>query len=185
MNFQLRFEPSKIAQLAEKYSYPDEDKLTNAISPAVRQRGHFTRDEFLTVTYWKSPRNQKRYALNDEGFITAVTRTALSSPHERLRIEVLTLLDGVSWPTASVLLHFGHPDPYPILDFRALWSLGVTVPTDAYGFYDFPLWWAYTQFCRGLAVERGVPMRVLDRALWQYSKENQKDVPVPQVAAPA
>lgn len=107
------------------------------ISPAIHQRRHFTRDEFLTVATWKSRRPRKRYARNDEAFVTAVTRTALSTPHERLRIEVLTLLDGVSWPTASVLLHFGHPDPYPILDFRALWSLGVDVPEYAYNFYDF------------------------------------------------
>lgn len=156
--------------------------LTDVIGPAVRKRGHYTRDDFLTVGTWKSRRPQKRYAMNDEAFVVAVTRTALSSPHERLRIEVLTLLDGVSWPTASVLLYFGHSDPYPILDFRALWSLGVNVPTDAYGFYDFPLWWEYTAFCRGLADECRVPMRVLDRALWQYSKENQKDVPVPKDA---
>jgi hypothetical protein len=77
-----------------------------------------------------------------------------------------------------VLLHFGHTDPYPILDFRALWSLGVDVPTDAYGFYDFPLWRAYTNFCRDLADACGVPMRELDRALWRYSKENRKDAPL-------
>jgi hypothetical protein len=77
-----------------------------------------------------------------------------------------------------VLLHFGHTDPYPILDFRALWSLGVDVPADAHGFYDFPLWWEYTKFCRDLADACGVPMRVLDRALWRYSKENQKDAPL-------
>jgi hypothetical protein len=174
MKFQLRFDSSKIVELAGRYSYPKEDTLTDIIGPAVRQRGHFTRDEFLSVAEWKSPRNRKRYALNDDGFITAATRTALSSPHERLRIEVLILLYGVSWPTASVLLHFGHPDPYPILDFRALWSLGVDVPADSYGFYNFALWWEYTVFCRGLAKECRVSMRGLDRALWQYSKESQK-----------
>ena len=105
--------------------------------------------------------------------------TSLASQNERIRIEVLTLLHGVSWPTASVLLHLGHPDPYPILDFRAMWSLSVDVPDDTSGFYTFDLWWAYTQFCRKLANQCGVDMRTLDRALWQYSKMNQKDVPEP------
>ena len=53
-----------------------------------------------------------------------VTRTAPSTSDERFRIEVLMLLRGVDWPTASVILHFAHGERYPILDFRALWSLG-------------------------------------------------------------
>ncbi len=64
------------------------------------------------------------FSSNPEDFIKDVTHTALITPSERLRIEVLTLLNGVSWPTASVLLHFGYDNLYPILDFRALWSLG-------------------------------------------------------------
>ena len=84
------------------------------------------------------------------------------------------LLDGVNWPTASVLLHFGARDPYPILDFRALWSLQVSVPKQ----YGFEFWWAYSECCRVLAKKHKVSMRTLDRALWQYSKEKQgKDSP--------
>lgn len=60
-------------------------------------------------------------------------------------------------------------DLYPILDYRALWSLGIDPPPA----YDFPFWRAYTLACRELAAGAGVSMRDLDRALWQYSKENQ------------
>lgn len=48
---------------------------------------------------------------------------------ERARIESLTILDGVSWPTVSAILHLFHKDPNPILDYRALWSVGVEVPS--------------------------------------------------------
>ena len=58
---------------------------------------------------------------------------------------------------------------YPIIDYRALWSLGVTDPPP----YTFDFWWAYTEHCRALAKKYRASMRVLDRALWQYSKENQ------------
>ena len=128
------------------------------------------RDEFLAFCCWKTPRSKPRVESNPTDFIEAVTRTALVTSSERLRIEVLTLLQGVQWPTASVLLHFGHIERYPILDFRALWSLGINQPLD----YNFDFWWAYTCFCRNLAEQVGVSMRTLDRALWQYSKENQK-----------
>jgi hypothetical protein len=76
----------------------------------------------------------------------------------------------MGWPTASVLLHFAHVERYPILDFRALWSLSILKPK---GQYKFQFWWEYVQICRNIADKRGVEMRMLDRALWQYSNENQ------------
>jgi hypothetical protein len=128
------------------------------------------KDEFVELCRWKTPRSQQRVLSNPEDFIKEVTHTSLTTASERLRIGVLTLLNGVSWPTASVLLHFGYDNLYPILDFRALWSLGVDASQVNYCF-DF--WWEYTQHCRSLATESGVSMRVLDRALWQYSDSNQ------------
>jgi hypothetical protein len=134
--------------------------------------GYLTREDFVALCAWKTPRSRPRVAANDAEFVEAVTRAALSTPNERLRIEVLTLLDGVSWPTASVVLHFAHRDPYPILDYRALWTAGFDAPPT----YDFTLWAAYTAFCRELAAAIGLTMRALDRALWQYSKEHQPPV---------
>ena len=61
---------------------------------------------------------------------------ARSSHREELRIGSLMVLGGVNWPTASVLLHFGHKDPYPILDFRALESFGIPKQS----FYNFEFW---------------------------------------------
>ena len=75
-----------------------------------------------------------------------------------------------SVPARSVVLHFFHNDPYPILDFRALWSISLDVPSQ----YDFDFWWNYVEYCRALSTESHLDMRQLDRALWQYSKENQE-----------
>ncbi|HUV14993.1 MAG TPA: hypothetical protein VMW28_00330 [Pelolinea sp.] len=71
-----------------------------------------------------------------------------------------------------MLLHFGHQELYPILDCRANWSLGKGEPPVL---YNFDFWWGYVQFSRELAGKVGVSIRELDRALWQYSKENQKE----------
>ena len=81
---------------------------------------------------------------------------------------MLLLLNGVRLPTALVILHYCHADPYPILDIRALWSLGVDANAVS---YSFEFWNEYTQYCRKLANEANVTMRELDRASWQYSKE--------------
>jgi hypothetical protein len=177
VKFVLRPDPRDFAALATGYmaglGAPEriaEERLTATIANAVRARGVFTRTEFLEVCHWKSQRTQKRCAKNDEAFVNDVTRLALHTTSERLRIEALTLLDGVSWPTASVLLHFGHADPYPILDFRALWTVGIDEPPD----YDFLFWEEYVRFCRSLALKYRLDMRTLDRALWQYSKLYQR-----------
>lgn len=105
-----------------------------------------------------------------KAYIREVTTLALNpSTSPRLAIESLTLLRGVHWPTASVILHFCHQDKYPILDFRALWTLSCEVPAQ----YDFPFWNSYTSYTRELAGRIGCEMRDLDRALWQYSKDHQ------------
>jgi hypothetical protein len=67
-----------------------------------------------------------------------------------------------------VFLHFFHPDPYPILDIRALEALGIKKPA----VYTFEFWYKYVTFTRQLAKESGVDMRTLDKALWQWSKDN-------------
>jgi hypothetical protein len=166
--FSLRFSPSAIGYWSSRYNYSLEAHVIDHVAPAVRQRGSYTWAEFLDVCRWKTARTQKLCATNTDDFVRDVTDVALSTPNERLRIEVLTLLSGVDWPTASVLLHFGHRDPYPILDYRALWSLGVDASSVRYTFH---LWIAYTETCREIAVKAGVSLRELDRALWQFSKE--------------
>lgn len=166
-SFRLRVSKSEIESWAKRYEYGDEQVVS--LVSAVRKRGYLTKPEFLAVCHWKSPRTQPRCALNSSKFIRDVTQCALSTNSEQLRIEVLTLLNGVSWPTASVILHFFHREPYPIIDFRAVWSVHGNVPSQ----YHFEYWWKYTRFCRDVAQQAHVSLRTLDRALWQYSKENQ------------
>lgn len=149
-----------------------EERIENTISPATKKNGFYTKGDFLELCRWKSPRPKRRCAQNDEKFIHEVTAVALKAENDRLRIGALMLLDGVGLPTASVLLHFGHVEPYPILDFRALSTLNISRPPT----YDFSFWFEYVQICRKIAKECGVSMRVLDRALWEFSKQNQPEL---------
>ena len=177
MEYVLRFDGGEIKDLAARYTSCQDEKdreaessIEQSIGPAVRGNGYFTKDQFLHLCLWKTPRTKSRCAANDEEFVREVTALALKTENERLRIEALTLLDGVGWPTASVLLHFGSAEQYPILDFRALWSLSIPEPK---GEYTFSFWWDYVQVCRTIAKKCGVTMRTLDRALWQFSKDRQ------------
>lgn len=165
----LKFEISKIGDFASRYQYPISERELLALKPVINARGHLTKRELAQVAYWKAPRSSGHVKKNTDQYIEEVTRFSFGSICERARIESLTLLDGVSWPTASVILHLFHPDPYPILDFRALWSVSLDTPSR----YHFGFWWPYVEFCRSLAEGTGVDMRTLDKALWQYSKDSQ------------
>jgi hypothetical protein len=167
--FRLRVPATEIPKWARAFTDPSERRV-DALGRRVRARGYLRRPEFLELCRWKSPRPQRLYASNTAARIREATGVALASPDERAKIYVLRTLAGVGWPTASVILHFCDRRPYPILDYRALWSVGVTRPP----VYSFEFWWAYTRFTRALARATRHDMRTLDRALWQYAKEHQR-----------
>lgn len=167
--FTLRFPAASIPHYADRYEYAGEKDVLET-GKAAGRLGQLSKAKLRQICKWKAQRSAGRMESNPEAYVEEITRFALSVKNERARIESLTLLDGVAWPTASVILHLCHTDPYPIIDFRALWSLSVDVPAQ----YTFDFWWPYVKFCRSLAERCGVDMRTLDRALWQYSKESQE-----------
>ena len=124
------------------------------------------------VTEWKSPRSVHLIGRNSELFVSEITKFALATECDQAAIESLTVIAGVQAATASVILHFFHGLPYPIIDFRALWS--VSLISDQKYRYTYELWSKYTAFCRNESRRAGVSMRILDRALWQYSKSNMQ-----------
>jgi hypothetical protein len=170
MKPRLRCQLNNLKDFANRYSYKSNGDHPSHLKLEICKRGYLTKDDLRMVARWKSPRSSRHIEGNSEDFVQEITWFALYTTNKRARIETLTLLDGVLWPTASVILQFFHRDPYPIIDFRALWSVSLDVPTR----YTFEFWQMYVDFCRDLATRAVVNMRTLDRALWQYSKENQK-----------
>jgi len=119
------------------------------------------------VCSWKTVRSRPKVAANTESAVVDATRRALGAADEETRIAALLELEGVGVPTASTLLYFAYPDDYPILDVRALESLGVKARST----YPVSFWLAYLSACRELSRDAGVSIRTLDKALWQHSKE--------------
>jgi len=170
MNPKLRFNESDINFYADRYNYQINEDDIIALKPDIQSRGYLTKDDLYKIAYWKAPRSSGHVHKNTDEYIEEISRFAFTTKCERAKIQTLTNLDGVNWPTASVILHLFDSGNYPILDFRALWSISLNVPTQ----YKFDFWWSYVKFCRSIADNTKSSMRTLDRALWQYSKENQK-----------
>ena len=166
MNFELQFPPDEIRPLADRFGEPDDSRL-RAAGAAALARGHYTREEFVEVCAWKTVRSRPRVASNTESAVVHATAAALTATDEADRMGALLRLAGVGVPTGSTLLYFAFPDDYPILDVRALQSLGVKPRSQ----YPLSFWLAYLGACRELARRYGVPIRSLDKALWQHSKE--------------
>ncbi len=166
----LRFKESEIRQIAERYAYPLDETEFQYLKKVVYSKGFLSKEQLSKVAKWKAPRSAWHVEKNSDKYVREITAFAFKARDERSRIESLTILDGVSCPTASVILHLFHKKRYPILDFGALWSVSMNVPIQ----YSYSLWWPYVEFCRDIAKRNNVDMRILDRAMWQYSKENQR-----------
>ncbi|WP_424945759.1 hypothetical protein [Candidatus Spongiihabitans sp.] len=164
--FAIETYPSQYEDEVGTEHWNEEVELMN-LRKCVKEKGCLNQTQLFALAHWKSPRNVWHIENNDDEYVQKVTEFALSTTSKRARIQSLTVLDGVGWPTASAVLHFFHNDPYPILDFRALRSAGIdTVPST----YKYEFWKKYVAFCRATAKSYGVCMRTLDRAMWCYDK---------------
>lgn len=169
--FKLRFAIADIPKWSS--GFPDDGsdaRFLGEVRPAVRKRGYLTAAEFRDICYWKTPRSQAQCRQNSVDDIRVLTQASLATRDEALKMDLLRRLRGVEWPTASTLLHFCDVRPYPILDYRALWSLGHSRPPH----YTMAFWLGYVAFVRDLVRRSGCAMRIVDRALWQYSKVRQR-----------
>lgn len=172
----IKLAKSNILKLALEYDktfYAEDDyRVERELIDWFSSHRYLNRQKFLKLCMWKSPRPKKHYEdkLNSDSRICEITKWAIGSKDEYVKISVLQLLKGVSWPVASVILHFAEPDKYTIMDFRAIWSLGLQQPKA----YDFDFWMNYTKTVSSIAKKVKVNLRTLDKALWTYSKLNQK-----------
>ena len=172
----IKFNLECIQHWAGQYDYEGDSgrerecKVKNLVEQVKRQK-FLIRSDLKIVGDWKSPRSAGKIDNNKESCVEEVTRFALSTSCDRAAIESLTILEGVGPSIASVILHFFHEKDFPIWDFRARWSVSLNKGKEYK--YNYAEWSAYVKYCRYLAKKEGVCMRVLDRALWQYSKCEQ------------
>jgi hypothetical protein len=150
----------------------DEEKNTFEAGLAIRE-GDRTPATLQTIVHWKSPRIVPLFKKNSTEEVKAALDVAVSHTTVAEAMVALIKLQGVGIPVASAILTAIYPERYTVIDFRALETLGYT---------DVTFYIAYLDFCRDLAKQDLVPaqidlpaptkLRALDRALWQWSKEN-------------
>jgi hypothetical protein len=158
---------------AERYdekATPEDKAVEKEMKDKLKTQRFLTRDDLVKIGLWKSRRPKKWYESNEDEVVQELTKFSFAAMTEWARIRALCALSGVSFPVASVILHFAFPENYPILDFRALASLGESQPKS----YTLKMWLAYCDRVRGIAKDLGLPLRTVDKALWQFSKEKNE-----------
>lgn len=166
--FKLQVPARKLREYQSRYDIQADPKLDH-LRLVKNEPGYLTPEQLYQICHWKSHRRPALARANPAEFVREITAFAFTAKCEESRIGALTLLRGVGYPTASVILHFCVDNSYPILDWRALESLGIEDPPP----YTAEFWVQYTSYCRALARRHGLTVRELDMALWQYSNERK------------
>lgn len=142
-----------------------EQRLFDEIGPRIREDGHATKADLDDVCRWRAQRASGFVARNDPAEVTEITRMAFApGVTDRVRLKLLTLLDGIAERTASVMLAMWDPDRYVAWD-----ESGARVLTAAGRLEDASLpanWTTYLDAVRALAAEASLPPRDAEGALF-------------------
>jgi len=177
--FVLQPAEAELQQLAEqlwKKAGDREHQLEVAAFEAGKaiRNGDYTLENLEAIVRWKSERVVHYLIGNSsEAIRTALGVAASPDTAERQAVKALIELHGVDIPVASAIMTAIYPERYTVLDFHALEALG-------HARHDVEFYVEYNDFCRSLAA-RGIvkpqenlpaptPLRALDRALWQWSR---------------
>lgn len=139
-------------------------------------RGYFTKDEFLAMAMWKSPRPKRKYEINSEANIKGVSEKVFATRFEKRKIDLLTSLSGVSIPVASAILMLIDPKNYGVIDIR-VWQIlylygSVKVKPSGTNF-NFKNWYNYLMKLRYYARKFKVKTRDIEITLFFHHRKMQ------------
>lgn len=143
---------------------------------SLKKQDFLTKEQFLKILNWKSPRPLNYYRANTESEIEEITKLAFSIENDLLKLHILTALKGVSFPAASAILMFYNPNKYPVLDIRVWRQLYVAKLVDNnergqnFSLNDCE---KYFHVVRSLASELNITARQVEKRLFDYDRETQ------------
>lgn len=160
----------------------EESPYFATISESLQRRGHIRKPEFLSMARWKTRRQWRRYKANTDEEIQMATKWAMVVPTDRLKLAILTTLNGIGVPVASAVLTMIYSDKYCVIDFRTWGALkhlssapGSEYPKRPKSF-EYSTINSYLSFLdkiRKIAKERGTTPRKIEMAMWKFDKEKK------------
>jgi hypothetical protein len=145
-------------------TYPAEYDAT--IQRLAGQRPRY--DDMVAIVRWKSARSLGYFRRNDARVVEQIVAEALGTEDDFQALTTLIALHGVKERVASAILSAYRPDRYTVMDARAWTSLR------AHGYLKaaqrsswLRRWEPYLNTCRTLALQHGLTLRALDKALYE------------------
>jgi hypothetical protein len=156
------------------YNKGTEEKLR----AKFKEKSHLTKGDLEEIIGWKfQGRLLGRRKINlvrlrgvEEGVIRKVTALAFEMPTDKLKLKLLTGIDGVGISVASVILTFYDPDNYGVLDFHVWHGL---YGSDKKVFTEQECL-KYFRDLRTWAREVGLPCRDVEKAIFKKDIDQQK-----------
>jgi hypothetical protein len=147
-------------------------------SKRLQVQGSLSQEDLHDLALWKSARSAGNVRRNDHSLVEKLTRAALRLADDpdlpaSVPISVLTLLDGVGVPTASVILTVWHPDRYGIID-RNAWSALFDCPQVRPREFEPREYDYYLQILTALADSTKLMPREVDMALYTWWIEERE-----------
>lgn len=177
MRFKLRreFQVAQIRDLAARSTISSKVAGLAEIGERARTAGYYSKEDFSILC--RETHASKICRRNSADAVVWFTGISLSSDSEQERIESLMRLSGVSWVTASVLLHFAFENQYPVVSWETIW---LWLPEYCgKPSIDFGFWLEYMRCSQKLCSVSGVSMRQLHLAMWQFTAEKTARSPMP------
>lgn len=142
-----------------------ERRLYAEVGPRIRAEGHAVKDDLDDVCRWRAQRASGFVARNDPAEVVEITRLAFSpGVTDRVRLKLLTLLDGMAERTASVLLSMWDPERFVPWDEA---GAGLLVAAGRLDSAALPAGWPpYLAAVTALAGEATLTPREVEKALY-------------------
>jgi len=165
--------------IKENLDTKEDDKTQVLINElkGVEQRGYLTKNEFMKIGMWKSPRPKKRYLANSENAIVQISKKVFSTKFEKRRMDLLTRLNGVRIPAASAILTLTNPKDYGVIDIRVwdvLYRYGSVAVNPTGTNFSFKNWYNYLMKIRYFAKLFEVKTKDIERAIFYYHYKIQE-----------
>jgi hypothetical protein len=158
----------------DKYDREEDKYVTGTeeeLRAKFRENRHATKEDLEKIIKWKfqgrlagrQKMNLTRISRVEDWVIKKITGLAFEMPTDKLKLKLLTAIDGVGASVASVILTFYDPDNYGVLDFHAWHGL---YNNDKKIFTEQECL-RYFKDLRAKAREVGLPCRDVEKAIFK------------------
>lgn len=97
-------------------------KLVTLVNEGIREKRTISKQTFIRILNWKSPRVKGIIRLNEFSQYKKAINAAYNA-EENEKLKILIQLYGISAPVGSTILHFIYPNSLPIIDIRTAETL--------------------------------------------------------------